>query len=146
MSASSARIATVLVWREYHDMDGLGGAEMLEHGAGVATTGSTNSRLGCVRDESHQVERPTKRQREATLERNSAVTWAAWALMAEHNVSSAAAPKLFTSMLQLLGFRVRDKVPAQNFMVDVLRVTDGLARAEIGLSIAELARTSPQQQ
>ena len=65
MSASIARTATVVVWREYRDMDGLGGAEMLEHGAGVATTGSTNSRLGCVRHESHQVERPTKRQREA---------------------------------------------------------------------------------
>ena len=49
MSASIARTATVVVWREYRDMDGLGGAEMLEHGAGVATTGSTNSRLGCVR-------------------------------------------------------------------------------------------------
>ena len=31
MSASIARTATVVVWREYRDMDGLGGAEMLEH-------------------------------------------------------------------------------------------------------------------
>ena len=65
MSASIARTATAVVWREYCDMDGLGGAEMLEHGAGALITGSTNSRLGCVRHESHQVERPTKRQREA---------------------------------------------------------------------------------
>ena len=65
MSASIARSATVVVWREYHDMDGLGGAEMLEHGAGVATTRSTNSQLRRVCHDSHQVERPTKRQREA---------------------------------------------------------------------------------
>ena len=60
MSASIARTATVVVWRDYHDMDALSGAEMLEHGAGVVATRSTNSRLGCVRHESHQVERPTK--------------------------------------------------------------------------------------
>ena len=65
MSASIARTATVVAWREYHDMDGLVGAEMPEHGAGAVIARSTNSRLGCVWDESHQVERPTKRQREA---------------------------------------------------------------------------------
>ena len=47
MSASIARTATVVVWREYHDMDGLGGAEMLEHGAGVATTGLLRMVAGC---------------------------------------------------------------------------------------------------
>ena len=54
MSASIARTATVVAWREYHDMDGLVGAEMPEHGAGAVIARSTNSRLGCVLDESHQ--------------------------------------------------------------------------------------------
>ena len=45
MSASIARTATVVVWREYHDMDGLAGAEMLEHGAGVATTDTGHKAL-----------------------------------------------------------------------------------------------------
>ena len=48
MSASIARTATVVVWREYHDMDGLGGAEMLEHEAGALITGSANSRSNWV--------------------------------------------------------------------------------------------------
>ena len=45
MSASIARTATVVAWREYHDMDGLVGAEMPEHVAGAVIARSTNSRL-----------------------------------------------------------------------------------------------------
>ena len=79
------------------------------------------------------------------ITRNSATTIAAWMLMAEHNVSSHAAPKLFTALVELLGFRVRDTAPAQSFMVEALRLGGGLSRAEIGLQVAERARTSPQQ-
>ena len=48
MSASIARSAFVELWHVGRDMDGLGGAEMLAQGAGMAPSRPRNTRTGCV--------------------------------------------------------------------------------------------------
>ena len=66
MSASIARSAFVELWHVGRDMDGLGGAEMLAQGAGMAPSRPRSTRTGCVQRHPHQAGLVSRTRRAAT--------------------------------------------------------------------------------